>query len=249
MKKFVVIFFSFALASCGVDPVDCVKPNGTIVEKQIEIETFDKVNVIGNVSLFIRQADEQNIVIEADENFIDDVSLTVEDGELQIRGEDSCNLFRDYGTTKVVIYVPNLTIIRSSTSGRIEGMGALVFPNLTLISENQAKEDEVYTNGVFKLNLACNYLNITNDNIAKFFISGSVENLRVGFYGGDGRLEAGNLWAENVDVFHRGSNKMIVNPRQSLTGEIRSTGDVIAVNQPPVIEVESFYTGKLIFQE
>jgi len=35
---------------------------------------------------------------------------------------------------------------------------------------------------------------------------------------------------------------------QSLRGEIRSTGDVISVNSPSIIEVEAFFTGVLIFQ-
>ena len=40
---------------------------------------------------------------------------------------------------------------------------------------------------------------------------------------------------------------MIVNPIQSLTGIIRGTGDVIAVNQPPMVDVEQIYIGQLIF--
>ncbi len=75
------------------------------------------------------------------------------------------------------------------------------------------------------------------------------ENLNVGFFAGSGRFEGRELIAQNVDVFHRGSNDMIVNPQQSLTGEIRSTGDLIAVNQPPTVDVEQFYTGRLIFED
>ena len=41
---------------------------------------------------------------------------------------------------------------------------------------------------------------------------------------------------------------MIVNPQQSLTGEIRSTGDVITVNTPSTINVDEYYTGRLIFE-
>ena len=40
---------------------------------------------------------------------------------------------------------------------------------------------------------------------------------------------------------------MIVNPQQSISGELRSTGNVIAKNRPPIVEVEEFYTGRLIF--
>jgi hypothetical protein len=80
------------------------------------------------------------------------------------------------------------------------------------------------------------------------FISGFVNNLFIGFYSGDTRFEGANLIAQNIDIFQRSSNDMIVNPQQSLTGEIRGTGDVISLNRPPIVEVEEFYTGKLIFE-
>ena len=57
-----------------------------------------------------------------------------------------------------------------------------------------------------------------------------------------------NLIAQNVDIFHRGSNDMIVNPHVSLSGELRGVGDLISVNEPPTVNVEQFYTGELIFQ-
>ena len=40
---------------------------------------------------------------------------------------------------------------------------------------------------------------------------------------------------------------MIVNPQVSLFGELRGTGNLISVNQPPTVDVEQFYTGALIF--
>ena len=81
------------------------------------------------------------------------------------------------------------------------------------------------------------------------FISGTTNNLFIGFYSGDARFEGANLIAQNVEIFHRSSNDMIINPQQSLIGEIRSTGDVISLNEPPVVSVQELYTGRLIFQD
>jgi hypothetical protein len=41
---------------------------------------------------------------------------------------------------------------------------------------------------------------------------------------------------------------MILYPIQSIKGEIRSSGNVIAKNRPPIVKVETFYTGRLIFE-
>ena len=40
---------------------------------------------------------------------------------------------------------------------------------------------------------------------------------------------------------------MIVNPIESLSVELRGTGNVIATNEPPIVQLEQFYIGQLIF--
>jgi len=91
-------------------------------------------------------------------------------------------------------------------------------------------------------------ISLTFNNLSNVFISGSVNNLIIGFYSGDSRFEGRNLVAQHINISHRSSNDIIVNPQQSLKGIIRGTGDVISVNRPPIVEVEQLYTGKLIFE-
>lgn len=84
--------------------------------------------------------------------------------------------------------------------------------------------------------------------MSNFTITGNTENLFIGFYAGVGKFNGENLMAQNVNLFHRGINEIIVSPTQQLTGEIRSSGNVISVNKPPIIKVKEFYSGKLIFK-
>ncbi|NJW55607.1 GIN domain-containing protein, partial [Salinimicrobium oceani] len=102
--------------------------------------------------------------------------------------------------------------------------------------------------GDFDLHLVSKYVRVTGDDFSNFFLRGSTDDLNLYIANGDGRVEAQDLEAGSVEIQHRGTNKLFVNPQQVLKGEIRSTGDVISVNRPPVVEVESFYTGKLIFE-
>jgi hypothetical protein len=105
-----------------------------------------------------------------------------------------------------------------------------------------------FTVGDFRLTVNAVNLDIYSNNLSFYYIDGEVEELFIGFYSGAGRFEAESLIAENISVYHRGSNDMIVNPQLSLTGELRGTGNLISVNQPEVVEVERIYTGQLIFQ-
>jgi hypothetical protein len=66
-------------------------------------------------------------------------------------------------------------------------------------------------------------------------------------YSVNSRVEAADLLIQELIVFHRSTNKIIVNPRVSIIGEIRSLRDVISKNEPPVVNVVEYYTGRLIF--
>ncbi|HSJ11761.1 MAG TPA: DUF2807 domain-containing protein, partial [Gillisia sp.] len=122
------------------------------------------------------------------------------------------------------------------------------FPTIWLRSFNQEKDKEIYTNGDFKLDLVSDYLRITGDNYSNFFLTGSTDYFNLYIADGDGRVESAGLISEVVEIQHRGTNKLFVNPQQELKGEIRSTGDVISINRPPVVNLPAYYTGKLIFQ-
>ena len=101
--------------------------------------------------------------------------------------------------------------------------------------------------GDFILNVDNGYLNIANNNVSRFFLSGKTNTANLNFYFGDGRIEAQNLTAQNIIVYHRGSNDMIVKPIQSITGTMNSTGDIILKNVPPIVQVEELYQGRVVY--
>ena len=252
MKKYLLILTFLSLlffAGCDKeDAPECFKTSGKIIKKEVELEAFHEIIVYDRINLFIEQGEEQKVVISSGKNIIDAVSVEVNDGRLTLKNEDNCNLFRDYNITNVYVTVPNLTWLQNAGNTIIESVGELHFPNIWLRSLNQEETKGVYTNGDFKMNLISENIKITGDDFSNFFLSGSTESLNIFIAAGDGRVEAQALIAQEVDFLHRGTNKIFVNPQEVLKGEIRSTGDVISVNKPPVVEVETFYAGKLIFQ-
>ena len=250
MKKiFGYLLLSLIVLGCDTeDAPDCFKKAGAISSEVIEVAAFEEIIVYERVKLFIKQGPVQSVEIETGENLRKNVSVSVENNRLSIRDENSCNLVRDYGITKVRVTIPNLTWLQNSSGNAIESIGVLKLGELWLRSVNQERDLSIHTDGDFILELDVENLRITNDNISNYFLSGKVENFNAFFAAGDARLEAGNLIVQHYDIFHRGTNKMIINPQQSLQGEIRSTGDVISKNRPPIVRVKEFYTGRLIFE-
>lgn len=249
MKKNIYILLTVLFFSCNGDKVpDCFQNAGDIIQQEFEVATFSKITVFERIELILTEASTETVTVETGEYLMNEIKVYVEEGRLILKNENGCNLTRDYGITKIYVSAPNITEIRNSSGLAMRSNGVLNYPRLTLISEDSVEEDAFHTDGDFHLQVNCQYIYVATNNLSNVFISGAVEDLLVRFYSGDGRFEGADLIAQNVEIFQRSSNDMILNPQQTLIGEIRSTGDVILVNEPPVLDVHQFYTGHLIIQ-
>ncbi len=247
MKRLIYICAFLIFACNSEDANDCFQASGSIIQQDVDVLDFERILVNRDIELIITEAPEYKVTIETGENLLNDVEVEVIGNRLVLTDNNNCNYVRDYGITKIYVEAPNLTEIRTSSQYQISSNGVLTYPSLRLLSEdfNEAVD---FTVGDFRLSINSESLHITSNNISSFYIDGEVDDLFVGFFSGSGRFEGENLIAQNVDVNHRGSNDMIVNPQSSLTGILRGTGNVISVNVPPIVEVERIYTGQLFFE-
>ena len=244
--KYIVLFL-FMFACDSEDANDCFQKTGTIIQQEIDVDSFEKIWVNRDVELILKEGTNQEVVVETGENLINDVTAVVVDQQLVLTDNNTCNFVRGYGITKVYVTAPNITEIRCSTQYTISSDGVLTYPNLTLLSEDFGAPD-TFTNGEFDLQINNNSLSVVFNGLSNCYLTGSTQNLNITFAAGNGRFEGANLIAENINLWHRGTNDIIVNPQQSIKGAISSTGDVISKNTPPVIEVEQLYQGRLIFE-
>jgi hypothetical protein len=249
MKKIVGILMVLMLFSCNNENApDCFQDSGKIERTEVVLDNFSKITVFEKVELILKQGDEQKVEIETGEFLKNEITTNVEDDRLILRNGNGCNLFRDYGLTRVYITSPNITVIRSSTGLPIRSDGVLGYPSLSLISESFTDPEAETTDGEFDLELSSENVSLTVNGIAYFKLKGNTENLNITVAAGDSRIEAENLVANSVSLNHRGSNDVQINPQLSVSGVIRGTGDVISFNTPDVVDVEVLYTGALIFR-
>jgi len=235
--------------NCGPDSAfDCIQNSGAIVQEEVEVDVFSKIIVFKRIQLIVIDGETQKVVVETGENLFNEINVRVEDSILKLSDYNSCNFVRDYGITKVYVTSPNINRIRNSSGLTVESRGTLSYDKLALLSEDRFNEDGFYKNGDFRLTLDLGSLNVDANGLSKFYLDGKVRSAFFGLYDSDVRVEAANLEVLDVGFIHRSTNKLIVNPILSLKGQIRGLGDVISVNRPPIVEVEEFYTGTLIFQ-
>lgn len=238
------------LLSCdSEDALDCLQTEGDAITRSIELPPFTRVRIDNDISIEITQGATQQIIIETKANLWTDLAFFVDNGTFIAQNNNGCNLFRDALQTTVKLTTPNLEFIKNNSFGEVHSNGLLAFPILRLESITTPGLPSVNKSGDFFLEIACEEIRIVANGNSDFFISGTTQSANISFSDEFPLLEAGNLIAQDIIVRQVGAAPMIVNPQNSITGEIRATGDVIARNTPPIIDVEEFFTGKLIFED
>ncbi|UII76853.1 DUF2807 domain-containing protein [Flagellimonas sp. HMM57] len=248
-RFFFFVLFSLLISCNGENTPDCFQNAGDLIRESVEVPDFLNITVFENINLVLKQGEEQVVEIETGEFLRNEVSAVVEGNRLVVRNENGCNFFREYGLTTIYVTSPNIEEIRSSTGLLISSEGILNYPNISLISESFTDPEAETTDGSFDLDVNSEIVRITTNGIAYFKLGGTTNNLSITIAAGDSRIEAENLVAQNVNINHRGSNDVFVNPQQRISGVIRSVGDVISSNRPPEVEVEEIFNGRMIFRD
>ncbi|RMB62848.1 DUF2807 domain-containing protein [Dokdonia sinensis] len=248
LKICVLVFLLLTIVSCNTeDTLTCLKTTGDEISETYDLESFDKIIVYERIQLIVKDAPEVSVRLETGENLLEDMEVFVEDGVLNVRNNGACNLFRDYDYSKVYVSAPNLTEIRNSSGFTVLSDGVIGWENLALISDDLIEEDFFHKDGDFRMTLDSESVLIQCNGLSNYFLDGSIENLDINLLEGDSRLPLEDLIVQNVIVNHTGTNDIIIAPLQSITGELRSTGNLILKNTPPVVEVDELFTGRVIF--
>lgn len=242
LKRYFILLIIPAFAGCDDENAfDCVKTVGSITSYELKVSEISAVEVIGDIQVTIENGVEQRITLTTGENLYPKIDFEVIDGKLFVTDNNKCSWVRKYGNSKLIIKSDNIASIKNSGSRDVRSVGTYNFTGeLTLTSQN--------TSGDYHLNVNGGQLNISSNKVSNFYITGNLNQLNVGFYSGQGRFEGKNLTVNSVNVFHRGSNDIIVNPVHSLSGSIESYGNIVVYGMPDAVEIEQNGVGQVIYK-
>jgi len=242
------LFFCLAIVllfvSCDSEILpDCYREPGASIVRIDVVAAFNQINIGEGVNLIVKQGTTAEVKVETGKNLIDDVTTEAIDGVLYIKNNLKCSI----GTTvpaRVTVTAPDIIKIYSASQYDVVSDGVLNFPSLNL---QQGLFGKTASN-IFDLNVNCQNLVVENNNTTIFRIKGVTNSLNVYFYSGDSRFEGANLAVQDALIFQRSSNDMILKPINKIEGNIYSNGNVILLNQPPIVNVVQYYTGHIIYQ-
>jgi hypothetical protein len=247
-----LISLLFIVTGCGTSE-DCFKGNGNRITQIFPLDNFTKIKVYDGVGLVVKEGPNYEVKIETSDNIIDNLDVKIEENMLVVKDNSTCNLARDYGQTRVYVTVPDGNVspliqeleLHSKTEQKIESQGTLHSPIVRLFSIGD--DGDGAGTGDFYIMVDNSQLVVESNNVSNLYVNGHCNEMLLNFYFGNGRFYGENLEAENIKIFQRGSNDMIVKPIQKIEGTIYATGNVILKNVPPIVDVEEVFRGRLIF--
>ncbi|MBS1533652.1 MAG: DUF2807 domain-containing protein [Bacteroidetes bacterium] len=248
MKRIAILLLIIPFFAGCEKPYDCIKPSGALTSKVYEGLTFTKIVVSKRIGVVINQGDEYRVEVRTGENLINDIEVTQTGDLLKLSDNTECNWTRSFGETVIYITAPNITDIYSKSEQEIRSGGVLTYPHLHLTLMDGYDGFSGTGTGDIILELNNESVFVENNNFGRFYLSGHTQKLEIGFYENGGVLRAENLWADVVQLYHRGSNDMHVRPVNEIHGGIYNVGDVLCYSHPPVVDVHEYYRGDFIYK-
>ncbi|MDX1908316.1 MAG: head GIN domain-containing protein [Bacteroidia bacterium] len=242
MKQLAVPALALALtgllATSCVDEQLCVNGNGTVATDTLALETISGIEVRGNANLYISQGTTQEVIVKTDENLLDRVEATIENGVLVL---DLKGCAYSYDLDVYVTFSEPIKSIKVSGSGDVYGDAALT------------AADELDLNitgsGSMTLELEGKNINSRISGSGDLILKGKAEThiLRVT---GSGDLSGYGLFTQNTDISVSGSGKAeILVEGGSLDVEISGSGSVYYKGSPAAINTRISGSGRLVDAE
>ena len=174
MKKYIIVFSLLLFFISCEKPSDCVESTGAIITKDIDVVPFTRIEVLKGIEVVITQGPQYKVQVQTGENLIDNIEVIQTGSVISFKDTSTCNWVREFGQTKVYITAPNIEEIYSKSDKNITSNGVLTYPILRLFSlDSDGDGREGAGTGDFILNINNQQLVIENNNVSRYYISGT----------------------------------------------------------------------------
>lgn len=227
----ITLLMALFLSSCGFDIQigdfgTGKKGNGAVVTDTRPItEDFTQVSASEGLMVYVTQADEFSIKVEADENVIDLIETDIRNGKLRIHTEE--NIGR--ATKNIYVSLPEVTRLRSSSGAH-------------LTTQNTIKANELEVDGssgaILELDVVTNEIDIDASSGANLDISGEADDAMIDVSSG-GNINAKNLQTRTCNADASSGGNVRVQVSKSLVADASSGGNISYSGEPNVEKKKS----------
>ncbi len=234
-KTIVALLVAILVSSCqySFDFGDSVKGSGkTITETRQILDDFTNVEVSRGIDVEITQNTTKSVEVKADDNIINYVITKVEDGTLIITLDKS---IKNASTKKVMITMPNIESLRTSSGSSIESKNTLIVSKIDVRASSGSD---------INLTLEAEDVKCASSSGSDITIKGKALKLETSSSSGSD-IDAQNLLANDVVAKSSSGSSIEIHPILSLNAKASSGGDIIYHNNPKVINKKTSSGGSV----
>ncbi len=214
------------LSSCGFDInlgdfTSGKKGNGKVVTETREItEDFTEVSTSEGLMVYVTQADDFKIDVEADENVIELIATDIKNGKLRIHARENIGS----ATKKIHVSLPEISALKGSSGSQLHSENTI---------ESNSLEVDGSSGAQIRLEMVVNDLEIDASSGANVTISGNSDHAEVDVSSG-GFINAKDLQTKscNADASSGGNVKIQVS--DALTANASSGGNIGYSGNPKI---------------
>ncbi|MBD3349653.1 MAG: hypothetical protein GF400_10740 [Candidatus Eisenbacteria bacterium] len=217
------ISMAAAAAGCNAPPLE---GSGNVVTETRDIEGVNAVSLSLQGELHVRQADEESLMVTADDNLLPYIATVVSEGRLEIRESETC-AGRDFRPTAPIRYE---LAVRDLGGIAVRGSGAVRADTLACVEMGIALSG---SGDVAIESLEADEIDVAISGSGDVTVGGSarVQSVAVS---GSGSYEAGALRTETAAVAVSGSGDVTVWAEASLDIGVSGSGEVSYYGDPKV---------------
>jgi hypothetical protein len=198
-------FVSLSLLAQDGKDKQTIEGSGNIITKEVNVSSFDQLEVSGVFSLMLVQGNKEEVKIEADDNLQSLFEVKNEGSKLTIGMKKDVNL---KGKLKMKVYVTftKLKSMELKTVGNVISEASMSFDDLGIQNKSVGNVD---------LKLTTQKLSIQNKSVGNVTLSGKADNVTISNKG-VGSIQAANFVVQKMDIDNSGVGSAEVNAEKEL---------------------------------
>jgi len=210
--------------------LDCFRKAGDTIVKQVEVPYFETIILHDDVNLVLVPDSTAYIRIVGGTNILNKVKVESVGESITIYNENSCNWVRGNHPIEVFISNPSLKGIELYGYGHVTNVDTLGIEYLKIVSQDSPSD--------VNLTLRGGSLRVVSNSYSNFYITGTVDQLNVGFYYNEGMFLGESLEASQVSFSHNGHNLIKIKSDFHVVGSIENSGNVVIYGVPTIINID-----------
>ncbi len=217
----IALILTLFLSSCGfdvrIDGFDGFgggkKGNGDVTKEIRKVaEDFTEVSASEGLMVYVTQANDFKIEVEADENIIDLIATDIADGRLRVHARK--NIGR--ATKNIYVSLPNITALKGSSGSHLK-------------TKNSIKSNKIEIDGssgaILALDINADEVEIEASSGANLDISGDTNSVDIDVSSG-GNINAGDLVTKFCNAEASSGGNIQIHVSESLVANASSGGNI-----------------------